>query len=138
MLTLSLCHSSVPQLREVTQEEVDEVLSHHALKLKLRDVILNTHTQVLLHGGAANGPEHIQKSRDQRTRSSWVPSVSSPDDGVCSLCAHARAHPEEAIEAPDVSTELRQVRHEAETFLVGEQVHQTAGVHTWTAEGGTP
>ncbi len=44
--------------------------------------------------------------------------------------------PEETVEASDVSTELRQVRHETETFLVREQIHQTAGVHTWRQDRG--
>lgn len=43
IITFSLSHSSILQLRKVTKEEVDEILSNHALKLKLWDIILKTH-----------------------------------------------------------------------------------------------
>lgn len=50
------------------------------------------------------------------------------------LSARVFTDPEETVKASDISTELRQVRHEAETFLIGEQIHQSAGVHTWIRE----
>lgn len=40
------------------------------------------------------------------------------------------AHSEEVIKALGVSTELGQVVHEAVALLIGEQVHQVAGIHS--------
>lgn len=44
------------------------------------------------------------------------------------------AHPEEAVEALGVSAELGQVVHEAVALLIGEQVHQVAGVHAYKGQ----
>lgn len=39
-------------------------------------------------------------------------------------------HPEKVVKALGVPTELGQVVHEAVTLLIGEQVHQVAGIHS--------
>ena len=44
LLTLSLGDGGVLQLREITQEVVDKVVSDNALKLELRDEVLRTHS----------------------------------------------------------------------------------------------
>lgn len=43
---------------------------------------------------------------------------------------HGAAHSEKVIKALWVSAELGQVVHEAVALLVGEQVHQVAGIHS--------
>ena len=46
-------------------------------------------------------------------------------------------HPEESIETCNISAELGEVGGETEALLIGEEVHQSAGIHTWTQTGTT-
>lgn len=114
-LTCPAVHTLLLQLWEEAQKGVQQVLGHHAGEL------------VLVHVGLqGQGGGRAQRAWGWAGRGRGAGSAGAEGAG----CAHGgAAHSEEVVEALGVPTKLGQVVDEAVALLVGEQVHQVAGVH---------
>lgn len=85
-----------------------------------------------LGGGRARNPV-----RAPLTASTAPPPPQPPEPGGGRGPREWAAHSEEVVKALGVPAELGQVVHEAVALLIGEQVHQVAGVHAYEGNCGS-